>query len=290
MNKTLRTLDISNNGLYFREEEGLRGSLEKLVCNSNLTSIVIGGNMDIDDELMQKLGEWIAASGRRWRNVSVGSVDSDFDDAVTRLKAGVRAATAAVESKAIAGYFSRPRTVEAPAKASAEPDVPRHQIGRAVSPVRGDHDDNVRQRDRSQSPGPVDDEKTVNSEVVPTETVASGAVLPSETPTAASSMPPGASPTRWVAAILPLLKLAEMLCALYNNDRIDSHRCQLFLEAFHAIRGDDESINKQVALEQIASERPDENFGVAEMECYLQFMMDNNFIMLSAAEDTIYIV
>ena len=121
-----------------------------------------------------------------------------------------------------------------------------------------------------------------------TETVASGALAQSETPTPCSC--PGASPNRWVAAMLPLLRLAERLHGLANTARIDSHRCQLFLEAFHEIRGDDESINKQDALEQIASERPAENFGAAEMECYLQFMMDNNFIMLSAAEDTIYIV
>ena len=67
--------------------------------------------MDIDDELMQKLGEWIAASGRRWRNVSVEAWIR-LDDA-TRLKAGVRAATPSSPRPSL--IPSRPRTVEAPA-------------------------------------------------------------------------------------------------------------------------------------------------------------------------------
>lgn len=164
-NKTIQTLDISNNGLSFAEEDGLLESMEKLICRSNLTSIVIGGNMDIDDVLMGKVGEWIAASGRRWKSVSVGSVDQDYNAAVEELRAAVRAATTSAETKAIGNFFKQRPAVAVAAHLQDERPVPprdgisvRHHRGRSASPERVDSGRKagaaVRERSRSRSPEP----------------------------------------------------------------------------------------------------------------------------------------
>jgi hypothetical protein len=209
-NSTLKTLDISNNNLYFGEEDGLLGSVEKLICRGNLTSLVIGGNMNIDDILMRKVGEWVAASGRRWRNISVGSVDADFDAAVVELKAAVRAAFVAAESQAIVGFFNRPRAAsggDAPPAAA----VRRHEQGRAASPPRQPSSAPIaaaavdggvvpRERERSPSPGPGPAAaETAAAAAVPAAAapVAGGASM------AAGSPPAGASELRWVLSAHP---------------------------------------------------------------------------------------
>lgn len=145
-NRTIQTLDISNNGLSFAEENGLLGAVERIICRSNLTCLVIGGNMDIDDVLMEKLGHWVAASGRRWKGVRLGSVDADFCEAVEQLKTAVRTATAAAETRAIGHYFKeRPAVEQQPAAA-----LPRAAVDRAASPRR----EAPTQRERSRSPEP----------------------------------------------------------------------------------------------------------------------------------------
>ena len=103
-NKVLRGVDISNNSLSF-DAESVLTSVRKIILESNLTLLIIGGNLDIDDKLVVKLAGLVSQSKRRWRGISVGSVDNCYRE-VEDLKQACRESTAAAERSMIEAYFA----------------------------------------------------------------------------------------------------------------------------------------------------------------------------------------
>ncbi len=254
-NKILTTLDISNNGLCFEEGSAQVESLGKLVLDSSLTSLIIGGNMDIEEELLEQLAGWVMKSERRWRNLGLGKINEDCEEAANKLRATVRQAANAAEAAALVDFFNRPRgTTRAPLQTMQSPR--EASTAKATSPGAkrpGDSQSSSAKRQKAQP-----------------------AAEQTSTPT------PAAPASTTVAPVAPVAPAAPAAPAGASEER-----CKAFLVAFHDIREDDAQVEKAATLEQIAAQLGD-GYDQAEMEYYLSCMVELNFIMVTGG--MIYII
>lgn len=249
-NRTLTMLDISNNGLCFEEDSAQTTSLQQLVVDSNLTELIIGGNMDIDEELLEKMAGWIMQSKRRWRNVGLGKIDEDDEEAANNLRATVRQAANAAEAAALVDFFNRPRPAgRAPLQTVQSPVVVGSTDAAAAA-----------------SPG---SKRAVESESPSTKR--QKAQPAAEEQASTPSLPAGAAAAEAAAPAAPIAPSAPAGPAGASEER-----CKNFLAAFHDIRDDDSQVEKDSTFAQIAERL---EYSHVEMEYYLSCMVELNFVM-----------
>jgi hypothetical protein len=267
-NRTLTMLDISNNGLCFEEGSAQLDSLEQLVLGSNLVELIIGGNMDIDEELLEKLAGWVMKSERRWRNVGLGKIDEDDEKAANNLRATVRQAANAAEAAALVDFFNRPRpTARAPLQSMQSPGVVATSPAAAACPAQ------------AASPG---GKRTAESDASSAKRQkAQPAAEQTSTPTPPATAAAAAAATV-AAPAAPVAPSAPAAPAGASEER-----CKAFLAAFHDIREDDDHVEKAGTLAQIAQQLGG-GYEQAEMEYYLSCMVELNFIMVTGG--MIYII
>ena len=274
-NKRLVSLDVSNNGLCFEEDSGQVAALEKLVVESGLTTLMIGGSMDIDEDLLRKIGTWVVKSERRWRNVGLGKLDDDEDveEAADELRATVRRAANAVEAAALADYLKRPRLSAAAAAAARPPLTSVQSLGgrdpAAAPPAQPACPAQVSPRSPKR-PAPAD--------VPPPAQPA-----PAETSPASSTSPSTKKRKAEAAAAADTTPAAPPATPMPAG--ASEERCKAFLAAFHDIRGDESQLAQGPTLAQIAETL---HYETSEMEYYLSCMVDLNFIMVVGGQ--IYII
>ena len=126
----ITSLMLAGNALSFGEGAPNREQLRRLIVDSKLTVLNIGGNMDIDEDLIAEITGWVEESQRRWRFVALGTLDDEDErDAAEQLKDTVRRVCEEAEDRAVAEFFEQKRRSLSPHRLDSpqqpeEPDAP----------------------------------------------------------------------------------------------------------------------------------------------------------------------